>query len=406
MFWNAFIIALREIRRNLLRAFLTVVGVVIGVAAVITMVTLGNGATEAMKEGISKLGNNLLTLRPGQGWGPSASPLFSRTDVEIIRQQVPGIRHITPLSNTSVQAIYQEEARLTDVQGVYPEYFPIGNWKIATGRFFDIAELNTGEPVAVIGETIKNETIKKELFNGEDPIGKRIRLLNTAVTVIGVTEVKGQAGWGDDLDDNIIIPITTLQSRLNGQMFKQNVNQIMISTEDDYPTDAVMADISSLMRERRNLPRTVADNFSVTDTRQVAEVMSSSIKIMTNLLGAVAGASLLVGGIGIMNIMLVSVTERTREIGIRMSIGARAREVMLQFLVEAVTLSCVGGLTGVAIAYAACYFLAPLSGAPFQFDPKINLIAVIFSAVIGVLFGFMPARRAAGLDPIEALRHE
>ncbi|WP_367873208.1 ABC transporter permease [Luteolibacter sp. Populi] len=401
MFWNAFIIALREIRRNLTRAFLTVLGVVIGVAAVITMVTLGNGATEAMKESISKMGNNLLTLRPGQGWGPSASPLFSRTDVESIRQQVPGIKHITPLSNTSVQAIYQEQARQTDVQGVYPEYFPIGNWTIATGRFFDISELNTGEPVAVIGETIR-----KELFNGEDPIGKRIRLLNTAVTVIGVTEVKGQAGWGDDLDDNIIIPITTLQSRLNGQMFKQNINQIMISTEDGYPTDGVMADIASLMRERRNLARTVQDNFSVTDSRQVAEVMSSSTKLMTSLLGAVAGFSLLVGGIGIMNIMLVSVTERTREIGIRMSIGARAREVMLQFLVEAVTLSCVGGLVGITLAYGLCYKFAPVIGAPFRFDPKINLIAVIFSAVIGVLFGFLPARRAAGLDPIEALRHE
>ena len=401
MFWNAFIIALREIRRNLTRAFLTVLGVVIGVAAVITMVTLGNGATEAMKESISKMGNNLLTLRPGQGWGPSASPLFSRTDVESIRQQVPGIKHITPLSNTSVQAIYQEQARQTDVQGVYPEYFPIGNWTISSGRFFDISELNTGEPVAVIGETIK-----KELFNGEDPIGKRIRLLNTAVTVIGVTEVKGQAGWGDDLDDNIIIPITTLQSRLNGQMFKQNINQIMISTEDGYPTDGVMADIASLMRERRNLARTVQDNFSVTDSRQVAEVMSSSTKLMTSLLGAVAGFSLLVGGIGIMNIMLVSVTERTREIGIRMSIGARAREVMLQFLVEAVTLSCVGGLVGITLAYGLCYKFAPVIGAPFRFDPKINLIAVIFSAVIGVVFGFLPARRAAGLDPIEALRHE
>jgi putative ABC transport system permease protein len=180
----------------------------------------------------------------------------------------------------------------------------------------------------------------------------------------------------------------------------------MISTEDGYPTDAVMADITSLMRERRNLARTVSNNFSVTDTRQIAEVMSSSVKTMTGLLGAVAGVSLLVGGIGIMNIMLVSVTERTREIGIRMSIGARAGEVMLQFLVEAVTLSCVGGLSGIALAYGLCYVLSPLVGAPFTFDPKINLVAVVFSAAIGVLFGFMPARRAAKLDPIEALRHE
>jgi len=401
MFWNAFIIALREIRRNLTRAFLTVLGVVIGVAAVVTMVTLGRGATESVKAQISNLGSNLLVLRPGQGWGPSAAPLFSRVDVDMIRNQVPGIKAISPMSNTNVQAIYQEEARTTDIQGVYPEYFQIANWSIATGRFFDDEELNEGAPVAVIGETIK-----KELFNGEDPIGKRIRLLNTAVTVVGVTAVKGQGGWGDDLDDNILIPITTLQQRLNGQMFKQNVNQIMISAEDNYPTDGVIADINSLMRERRNLARSVANNFSVTDTRQIADAVSSSTQVMTSLLGAVAGVSLLVGGIGIMNIMLVSVTERTREIGIRMAIGARAREVMLQFLVEAVTLSCVGGLCGIALAYGLCVSLAKVVGAPFLFDSKINLIAFVFSAAIGVLFGFMPARRAAGLDPIEALRHE
>ena len=204
MFWNAFIIALREIRRNLTRAFLTVLGVVIGVAAVVTMVTLGRGATESVKAQISNLGSNLLVLRPGQGWGPSAAPLFSRVDVDMIRNQVPGIKAISPMSNTNVQAIYQEEARTTDIQGVYPEYFQIANWAVGTGRFFDEKELIEGAPVAVIGETIK-----KELFNGEDPIGKRVRLLNTAVTVVGVTAVKGQGGWGDDLDDNILIPITT-----------------------------------------------------------------------------------------------------------------------------------------------------------------------------------------------------
>ena len=191
MFWNAFIIALREIRRNLTRAFLTVLGVVIGVAAVVTMVTLGRGATESVKAQISNLGSNLLVLRPGQGWGPSASPLFSAADVEMIRQQVPGIKAISPMSNTNVQAIYREEARTTDVQGTYPEYFPIGNWTIADGRFFDETELAEGAPVAVIGETIR-----KELFNGGDPIGEKIRLLNTAVTVVGVTAVKGQGGWG------------------------------------------------------------------------------------------------------------------------------------------------------------------------------------------------------------------
>ena len=401
MFWNAFIIALREIRRNMTRAFLTVIGVVIGVAAVVTLVTLGRGATETVKAQIEKVGSNLLTLRPGQGWGPQSAPLFSQGDMEAVRDQVPGIRAIAPMSSTSVQAISDEDARQTDIQGTTPEYFPIGNWQIASGRFFTDEEVVDGATVAVIGETIR-----KELFPKGDAIGQKIRLLSTAVTVIGVTTVKGQAGWGDDLDDNIIIPITTLQRRLNGQMSKQNLGQIMISTEDGYPSEAVVADLNSLMRERRRLSRNQQNNFSAFDSRQIADAVSSSTKVMTSLLGAVAGVSLLVGGIGIMNIMLVSVTERTREIGIRMAIGARAREVMLQFLVEAVTLSCVGGLVGITLAYGLCYKFAPVIGAPFRFDPKINLIAVIFSAVIGVLFGFLPARRAARLDPIEALRHE
>jgi putative ABC transport system permease protein len=401
MFWNAFIIALREIRRNLTRAFLTVIGVVIGVAAVVTLVTLGRGATETVKSQIEKVGSNLLTLRPGQGWGPQSAALFSQEDLEAVRDQIPGIRAIAPMSSTSVQAISDEEARQTDIQGTTPEYFPIGNWQVADGRFFTDEEVIDGATVAVIGETIR-----KELFPKEDAIGKKIRLQSTAVTVIGVTTVKGQAGWGDDLDDNIIIPITTLQRRLNGQMSKQNLGQIMISTEDGYPSEAVVADLNSLMRERRHLSRNQQNNFSAFDSRQIADAVSSSTKVMTSLLGAVAGVSLLVGGIGIMNIMLVSVTERTREIGIRMAIGARAREVMLQFLVEAVTLSCVGGLCGIALAYGLCVWLAKLVGAPFAFDPKINGIAFIFSAAIGILFGFMPARRAAGLDPIEALRHE
>ena len=401
MFWNAFIIALREIRRNLTRAFLTVLGVVIGVAAVVTMVTLGRGATESVKAQISNLGSNLLVLRPGQGWGPSAAPLFSATDVEMIRQQVPGIKAISPMSNTSVQAIHQEEARTTDVQGVYPEYFPIGNWTIATGRFFDETELKDGAPVAVIGETIR-----KELFNGRDPIGEKIRLLNTAVTVVGVTAAKGQGGWGDDLDDNIIIPITTLQRRLNGQMFKQNVNQIMISAQDGYPTDGVIADINSLMRERRSLARSESNNFSVTDTRQIADAVSSSTKVMTSLLGAVAGVSLLVGGIGIMNIMLVSVTERTREIGIRMAIGARGSDVLTQFLVESIVMSVLGGLVGLAVGFGGAAILGHFTGWATATPMSAVVLAVGFSAAVGVFFGYYPARKAASLNPIQALRYE
>ncbi len=401
MYFNAFIIALREIRRNLTRAFLTVLGVVIGVAAVITMVTLGTGATEMVKGQISKLGSNLIVVRPGQGWRGGGAPLFSMADVREVRAQIRGIRAVSPMANANTSAIFRENARNTSIQGVTPEYFEISNWELSAGRLFTDQEVKEGAPVAVIGETIR-----KELFGREEAIGKKIRLRTTSVMVIGITEPKGQAGWGDDLDANIIVPITTLQRRLSGQLSNQNIFQVMVSGEEGYPSASILADITSLMRERRNITANKQDNFSVVDTVQIADAVSSSTRVLTSLLGAVAGVSLLVGGIGIMNIMLVSVTERTREIGIRLAIGARAREVLLQFLVEAVTLSCVGGVAGILLAYGLCNSLAKLVGAPFVFDTKINVIAFVFSAAIGILFGFMPARRAAALDPIDALRHE
>ena len=402
MFYNALTIALREIRRNLMRSFLTVLGVIIGVAAVITMVTLGQGATEMVKAQIFKLGSNQLLLRPGQGWGPTSAPLFSLEDVRAIEAQIPGLHGVAPFINTNAPAVYLENARpSTNIQGTTPSYFKIANWEIAEGRFFDEDDLLKGNPVCIIGETIR-----KELFGKVDALGKKIRIRNTTLMVIGVTVAKGQGGGGDDLDQNIITPVTTLQRRLSGQNSQQSINMMMMAGEDDYPGSAIVADTTALMRERRHLGRNQTNNFTVVDARQIADAMSSSTEVLTALLGAVAGVSLLVGGIGIMNIMLVSVTERTREIGIRLAIGARARDVLLQFLVEAVTLSCVGGVMGILLAYGLSSSLAKVVGANFVFDPEINLIAFMFSVAIGIIFGFMPARRAAGLDPIEALRHE
>ena len=402
MIFNALLIAIREIRRNLMRSFLTVIGIVIGVAAVVTMVTLGRGATETVKSQISKMGNNLLVIRPGQGWRGDGAPMFSLADVEAVRDQVPGIASVAPLISNNAQMVYQEESRTYDIQGTTPNYFNIANWTLARGRFFTEQELAESAPVCVIGETIS-----KELFGeGVDPIGSKIRAKSMTLEVIGVTGVKGQGGFGDDLDDNMITPYTTVIHRLSGRQGGKNFNQVMISGEQGYPGANIVADVAALMRERRKITANEDDNFNIFDSQQLAEVISSSTKVMTSLLGAVAGVSLLVGGIGIMNIMLVSVTERTREIGIRLAIGARAREVLLQFLVEAVTLSCIGGVAGIALAYGLCIALAEVVGAPFLFDPKINMIAFIFSAAIGILFGFMPARRAAGLDPIDALRHE
>lgn len=405
MLWNAFIIALREIRRNLMRAFLTVVGIVIGVAAVITMVTLGRGATESVKAGISGLGSNLLTVRPGQGFGPrSASPgvpLLSEEDARAIRDQVPGIEAVAPVAEISVPTIYFQNSRNTRVTGTTPDYFKIGNWRIAEGRFFTEAEVRGAEAVCLIGQTVR-----QELFGSDDPVGTKIRLRDSTMMVVGLLAPKGQTGFGQDQDDTVITPITTVQRRLSGRTSLQNINTILISGKDDYPSTGVLADITALMRERRNLSGTEENNFMVFDSRQIAEAVSSSVKTMTSLLGAVAGVSLLVGGIGIMNIMLVSVTERTREIGIRMAIGSRAREVMLQFLVEAVTLSCTGGVAGMLLAWGLCSYLAGFIGVAYTFDPTINMIAFVFSAAMGIGFGFMPARRASKLDPIEALRHE
>ncbi len=402
MIFNSILIAIREIRRNMTRSFLTVIGIVIGVAAVVTMVTLGRGATASIKEQISKMGSNLLILRPGEGWRSWGAPQFTLADVSAIRDQIPGIADIAPFVQTNVPAVYQENDRATDVQGTTANYFGIANWNIGAGRFFSEEEVSEASPVCVIGETIR-----KELFGeGGDPIGSKIRAGSVSLEVIGVTAVKGQGGFGDDLDDNIITPYTTVQRRLTGRGKGQNISQIMISGIDGYPGANIVADVGSLMRERRGIRPNENDNFNVFDSQQLAEVISSSTKVMTSLLSAVAGVSLLVGGIGIMNIMLVSVTERTREIGIRLAIGARAREVLLQFLVEAVTLSCVGGIAGIILAYGLCVLLVKSVGAPFIFDLRINIIAFVFSAAIGIVFGFMPARRAAGLDPIDALRHE
>jgi len=404
MIWNAFTLAVREITRNLTRAFLTVLGVFIGVAAIITMVTLGQGATLAVKAQISNLGSNLMLLRPGAGFGfrPSAGGVlnFSEQDAEIIGEQVAGVAAIAPVRSAAMSTIYLHTARTTPIIGTTPVYFVINKWVVASGRLFSQADLRTGGAVCVIGETVH-----RELFEGADPIGADIRIGKASCKVIGLLKGKGQAGMGDQ-DDTIIVPLSTLQRRLVGKASAHDITQIVISGRDGMNGDAVIADISLLMRQRRNLHANEENNFSVFDTRQIAEALGSTTQLMTTLLTAVAAVSLLVGGIGIMNIMLVSVTERTREIGIRLAIGATSREVLLQFLIEAVTLSCIGGLLGIVLALALCVGLASLIHVPFNFNLQINLIAFLFSAAVGILFGYAPARRAARLNPIDALRHE
>ena len=400
MLWNTLLLSLRAITRNVLRSFLTILGVVIGVAAVITMVTLGKGATRSVSDQISSMGSNLLMLRPGQRFGPGAdvAPNFKLADVEAIRTQITSIDAVAPVASLSVTAVYQARNWSTIVNGSTNDYFRAGNWEIVSGREFSETEERSGRAVCVIGETVRSN-----LFGTQNPVGSDIRIKQFSCEVVGLLKAKGQSAMGSDQDDTVIMPLRTVQRRLTGT---QDVSRLTVAVREGASIDAAKEQLVLLMRERRNIAENEDDNFRVMDTRQIAETLTGTTRILTMLLGAVAAVSLLVGGIGIMNIMLVSVTERTREIGIRLAIGALEREVLLQFLIEAVVLSSLGGLIGIALATAASMAGAALMHVPYLFNPGINLLSFGFSAAIGVIFGYVPASRAARLDPIEALRHE
>jgi len=403
MWGNTLLQALRAIRRNLMRSVLTTLGIVIGVAAVVTMVTVGNGATHAVKSQIESLGSNLLMIRPGQrmsfgGGGGGGAPPFKLADVQAIEGQVSGIAAVAPEVRAAVTVVADGKNWATTVTGTTNAYFATNNWRLAAGRMFEPAEAQAGAPVCVIGATVA-----RELFGRADPVGRAIRVKQFSCEVIGLLAGKGQAAMGADQDDIIVIPAATAQRRVTGST---RVNTILVSMKAESSPERVKASLTDLLRERRKLNRGDENNFNILDTQQVAETLSGTTRLLTSLLGAVAAVSLLVGGIGIMNIMLVSVTERTREIGLRLAIGAFEREVLAQFLIEAVVLAALGGLAGLILATAASVGIAQLMGVPFLFNPGINLLAFVFSAAIGVIFGFVPARRAARLDPIEALRHE
>ena len=394
-------LAFREIRRHLLRSFLTILGIVIGVSAVVTMVTLGNGATQAVQQQIAGLGANILQIRPGQGFGRGGGgpqpPDFKMEDVEAIRDQIAGVRAVAPQAQSSGMAVRNAANWSTTINGTTNAFFAAQQWQVTSGRTFSTLEEQAGKAVCVIGNTVR-----QNLFRGEDPVGERFRIRDVSCEVIGVLATRGQGGFGDQ-DDIVIMPIKAVQRRFTGN---RDVRMILVAVDDDYDTAAVQSSITSLLRERRNISGGKQDDFNIFDTKQISETLQGTTRILTALLGAVAAVSLLVGGIGIMNIMLVSVTERTREIGIRLAIGAVGREVLMQFLVEAVVLACLGGLIGLLLALIASILAAPRIGVPFVFDWQINMLAFVFSAAIGVIFGYFPARRAASLNPIDALRHE
>lgn len=401
MIWNALLLAMREIRRNIMRSFLTILGIVIGVAAVIIMVTIGGGATAQVTEQISSLGSNLLMVSPGQRLGMgqrSAAAAFEMDDVQAIAREINSIAAVAPSSYQGATVVFGNENWSTNITGTTNQYFKVGNWTFNSGRSFTESEQRAGKAVCILGQSVR-----KELFGGQDPLGQKIRLAKFSCQVIGLLDAKGQSTMGTDQDDLVILPLRTFQRRIAGN---QDIRLLKISVKDGASTQKAEQDITRLLRERRHISANEEDNFSVMDMKEISKMLSGTTRVLTMLLGAVAAVSLLVGGIGIMNIMLVSVTERTREIGIRLAIGAMEREVLMQFLVEAVVLSSLGGIIGIVLALVGSVVLADLMQVPFVFNVNIVVVAFIFSAAVGVIFGYLPARKAARLDPIDALRHE
>ncbi|MEQ1619997.1 MAG: ABC transporter permease [Methylococcales bacterium] len=401
MFANALLLALRELRRNVMRSILTMLGIIIGVSAVITLVTLGGGATQQVTQQIASLGSNLLMISVGKRMGPgqmSGAAAFNLGDSEALFRDVADLVAVAPVAIGATTAIYANENWSTNVTGSTEDFFPVSNQQIAEGRLFNASEVRVGAAVCVIGQTVATK-----LFRQQSPLNTRIRLQKLSCEVIGLLKSKGQSTMGSDQDDIIVVPLRTFQRRIAGN---QDVNLIKVSVKEGADTERVKSDLERVMRVRRHLATNEENNFNVLDMKEIATMLSTTTQTMTGLLSAVGAVSLLVGGIGIMNIMLVAVTERTREIGIRLAIGALEHEVLLQFLVEAVVLSSFGGIIGIVLALSTALALSGLLQVPFVFQGGIVIIAFLFSATVGVVFGYFPARKAARLDPIEALRHE
>ncbi len=402
MLYKIILIASSEILRNRLRSLLTMLGVVIGVGSVIGMVMLGDGATANVTASISALGENMMILSPGASRrGPgrvsTVASEFELSDARAIRRQVPGLAHVAPSAARQALVVFGSNNHQTLVMGTTPEYFEITGHSLGQGRWMNAAELATGRPVCLLGQTVV-----EELFGGGQALGSAVRIGNLSCQVIGTLADKGTSTFRDP-NDVVVMPLRTYQRRVSGST---GVSTIYLSTMPGRSSRLVQYQTEVLMRERRHLTAGEASDFNVRDMAEIIEAVSATTSTMTALLGGIAAVSLLVGGIGIMNIMLVSVTERTREIGLRLALGARGTDVMLQFLVEAVVLSLFGGALGVLFGIALGTFGARLVGLPVTLSIPVIVMAFGFSACVGVLFGYLPARKAAHLRPIEALRHE
>jgi putative ABC transport system permease protein len=407
MWLMALRLALRAIARNKLRATLTVLGIMIGVAAVVAMTALGAGAKARIESEIASLGVNLLIVYPGataQGGVRGAAGTGSGLtddDAEAISREVPSIAAVAPLLSSSAQVVAGAHNTSTRVTGTTPDYLVVRAWDVAEGNTFGESELRVAAKVCVLGETVR-----QNLFDpGESPIGRTIRVGRMPCTVIGVLARKGQSSFGQDQDDTIVVPMSTFRARVSRRPGR-TVNMLMLSARDPSVTHRAEGAVTALLRQRHHVAPGAENDFTVRNLEDLAKSFDEQRAALTFLLLAVASISLLVGGIGVMNIMLVSVTERTREIGIRLAVGARARDIMAQFLVEAVSLSAIGGFAGLALGFVASYMLGRSTSWSVRLQPQSALVAVAVAGGIGVIFGFFPARRAAKLDPIVALRHE
>jgi putative ABC transport system permease protein len=402
MLWESVKLALRTIRRNVLRSFLTLLGIVIGVAAVIALVTLGQGTTDKVKADLSKLGSNMLIARPGASApGPPSgtdSRSFTMRDIEALRSGLRNVRGVAPTSNKQEKVVYGTASLDVTITGTEPDYFTVQDWTFLSGSSFSESDSRSGTNICIVGATLV-----RDLFSGIEPLGEIIRVGNMPCTVVGTLAGKGQSAFGSDQDNTVVMPLRTYLRRIAGNT---RISTISVSANSPDDLAPVQASIIEILRETRRVAENEDDDFTVRDLTQIASTMSSTTSLLTGLLSAIAAVSLLVGGIGIMNIMLVSVAERTREIGIRLAIGALANQVLTQFLVEAVVLCLLGGLIGIALGLGLAWGGATLLQIPFNVNTSVVFGAFGFSGLIGLVFGFFPARRAAKLDPIEALRHE
>ena len=401
-----FRIAIRALGRNKLRSGLTMLGIIIGVGAVIAMVGIGQGASASIQSQIANLGNNMLFVMSGSmntggmRGGAGSSNNLTPEDADAVERECPAVRAVSPVVGANGQLVYgnQNWVASSRIQGTNEKFPDIRAWPIETGEFFTEGDVRTAARVCVVGKTIKDN-----LFSGTDPVGLTMRIRNLPFRVIGVLSTKGQNQYGQDQDDTVIVPYTTVQKKM---LSITHINMMMVSAISPAATFTAEKQITDLLRQRHKLTANQDNDFFVRNLTDVAEAADQSSKIMTNLLASIAGVSLLVGGIGIMNIMLVSVTERTREIGIRMAIGARSAAIRRQFLIESVTLSVVGGIFGIVFGVTASIIISNTLGWPTLVSPWSIFASVIFSVLVGVGFGYYPARKAAGLDPIEALRYE